>query len=350
MRFSVLACVIVLSIVATGCGPGFASLPGHALDAQGFPQKPVETASADGVKQPGHVSERTDQFNADAPLVLLVPGFFNSLLLGYTRSGTSGIESEPYFSQAIIETVEAKGYPVAVVNTLEPVSRIEPNGELLLTFIRDLRARRPDLAHRRIVMIGHSAGGLYSMYALNKDRTLPVDALVTIGTPFQGADLVERIRNFAPVLETLAEWVSLQSLVELRPQRVAEFMKKIVLPTGLRVIVTGGSQKGCFLLSCSKAENLSWLMTLTGKIVGQPSDGVISTRSAFARDIDLHDALGDNVIIERPKGLRFDLEHWEQVHDYRLFYALGIKNVGKIEREQREFYSEALDYVARPRP
>lgn len=76
---------------------------------------------------------------------------------------------------------------------------ISHNGRELATLLADMSARDPQ---RRIVLIGHSMGGLVSrsalQYALDGSHAwlAQVDALVTLGSPHQGAGL-EQLGNYA---------------------------------------------------------------------------------------------------------------------------------------------------------
>lgn len=259
---------------------------------------------------------------AAKPAVVLVPGFFNSLADGSSKG--------PYFSRTVVRTIQDQGFDVYVVDNLKPVGSVETNANLLLDFLRRME-RIPGLQDRGLILIGHSAGGLYSLRAMTLDPYLPVTTLATISTPYHGVNFVEKLTDSA-VIRKLVEWIRLGALMELTPTGVRQIMGKIRIPSRVRIINTGGAQKPCFLLGCARAERLSWLLTISGHLNGEDSDGVVPYASALGLNAErMDDAI--------------HLEHWEQVLDSRVFSLLGVANTGYVEKEQRRFYTALLQQI-----
>lgn len=259
---------------------------------------------------------------AEKPVVVLVPGFFNSL--------ADGSQKGPYFSRTIVQAIQKKGFDVFVVNNLEPVGHVERNAKLLLDYLHRLE-EKPGITKRGMILIGHSAGGLYSLRALTLDPFLPVRTLATISTPYGGVPFVERLTDSA-IIRKLVDWFDLDALYELTPQGIHAILDSIRMPTKVRMLISGGTQRPCFLLSCAAAERLSWVMSISGNLTGEASDGVVPIASALDLRVE---HLNDQIA----------LEHWEQVLDYHLFGLLGVANTGYVEREQRRFYSALIDSI-----
>jgi hypothetical protein len=263
------------------------------------------------------------QAGPSAPVVVLVPGFFNSL--------AAGSEGTPYFSKTIIDSLQAQGFETVVVDNLSPLAGIEENGERLLLYLGEL-VSQPQFAGRALHMIAHSAGGLYAMYALTKMPGLPVQTLATVSTPFEGVGFVERLDQSGSLFRTLVNILNMDRIFELTRPQVNNFLSQVQLPTSLRLMVLGGGQQPCLLMSCVQSSNLSWLLTATDFLTKEFSDGIVTKASAQAASLHL------NIPIERPTSPRLNLEHWEQVMDYRFFSLLGVRDIGNIARKQSEFY------------
>jgi pimeloyl-ACP methyl ester carboxylesterase len=262
---------------------------------------------------------------AAKPIAVLVPGFFNSLADGSAKG--------PYFSANVVETVQAAGFEVYVVNNLLPLGGIDENAKRLTAFLKGI-ASRPG-AEQGLTLVGHSAGGLYSMRALTLDPTLPVKTLATISTPFTGIAFITRLTD-SSVVQELIRWFRLDSLLELTAPAMQNFLQSVNLPDHVRVIIAGGEQKPCLLVTCAQAQRLSWVLTITGNLNGQISDGIVP----------LNSSLGYSAASLRMSD-KIRLEHWEQVLDYRAFSLLGTANTGFIRDEQRRFYTALMETVVR---
>lgn len=271
---------------------------------------------------------------ADArPIAVLVPGFFNSLSLGYVRIHPDmAVEIRPYFSLDIIHAFEQNGVEPVVVDTLSPIGSLEDNGARLIAFLDRLRAQ-PQYRGRPIHLVGHSAGGLYSFYAIAKRPNIGVRSLTTLGTPFAGVEFVDKLASSVPGLQAAVEFMDLRSLPQLRPGNVSRFISEFDLPKNFVIRVFAGHQT--FGVNVFDARNLSWPMATVSTLIGKPSDGIVSVDSAYATGILTH-TQGPLPIL-RGRQL-IPLEHWEQVLDYRVFAVLGILNATYIRDAQLAFY------------
>jgi|GEM_PF-5219583 len=267
------------------------------------------------------------------PVAVLVPGFFNSLSVGYLRlNPKEGLQIRPYFSIDIIHAFEQNGVEPVVVNTLSPVGTLEDNGERLIAFLDQLEAN-PNYKNRPLHLVGHSAGGLYSFYAVAKRPNIGVKSLTTLSTPFAGAELTETLGNSVPGLEEAVNLMDLRSLPQLKPANVARFMAQFDLPKNFVIKVFAGHQS--FGFDVTDARNLSWPLATISTLIGKPSDGIVSVDSAYATGILTHTQ--GALPIQKGRA-EIPLEHWEEVLDARVFTILGVRNPSYIRDQQIAFY------------
>jgi pimeloyl-ACP methyl ester carboxylesterase len=257
--------------------------------------------------------------------VVLVPGFFNSL--------APGNQYGPYFSRAIVETIEKRAQ-VSVVDTLSPVGGIDENGHYLVEYLDNLHKKYPD---ETFTLITHSAGGLYSLEALQENPSLPVKTVVTLAAPYQGIDFIENLAAHVPGLDSLAHYLNLDSLSEFRLRSMATRMKSWALPSNTRWIALAGQQEPCFFITCAESKKLSWVLTISQSLMSGSSDGIVTVRSALATDSPFK--------IERWNDFSIPLEHWEMVEEASLFHLIGVVDTGNIESLQKQVYSQILDRV-----
>jgi pimeloyl-ACP methyl ester carboxylesterase len=272
------------------------------------------------------------------PVIVLVPGFFNSLAIGYIKQNpqVTDISHSPYFSKAVTQTLEAHGFDVYVIGNLKPVGSLESNGELTLQFLTLLRQARPqDTIH----VIGHSAGGLYTLYALNKRPQLNIKSLNTIATPFAGVDIVDDVARFAPILERVANLINLDSLAQLKKEKVAKFLVNKRVPNGLYMRFFPAKQTLGGLLGWTRAKHFTWPLGLTARIAGTNSDGIVSIPSATGTGIVLTTMNGQRFRLSDFAGPVLPLEHWEQAMDYRVFTTVGVRDPQYVRDRQIEIFS-----------
>lgn len=133
-----------------------------------------------------------DTPQADKPLLLFVHG-----LCLHDRSWHKPAHL------AFAESLRAQGFSVSYLryNSGLPIAE---NGRLLADLLESVRAQR-------MVLVGHSMGGLISRSALHQAGELnhrcvdKISHLAAIGSPHHGAD-AERIGNYANRLLTLSRW------------------------------------------------------------------------------------------------------------------------------------------------
>lgn len=262
-----------------------------------------------------------------AKVVVLVPGFFNSLAPGHVDA--QGIK--PYWSATIVNTFKKAGYKVFVVKGLNPVGSIEENGQRLLHFLDSIKS---DLQGEiSFSVVAHSAGGLYTLYA-NHLRPLPIKRLVAINTPFDGVEFIERITRDVPGVTDLEAALNLESLNQLRPELVHRALGQLRSPPQFPVDAIYGFQPQSYWIW--DAAYLSPIFYLTQALMERSSDGIVTHHSALS---------GDGLLrVGRPDEIIY-LDHWKQVLDADLFRFFGMINVEYIRQEQIRFYSQLLEIL-----
>lgn len=268
--------------------------------------------------------------SSTGPLIVLVPGFFNSLAPGSSEG--------PYFSRTVLNTL-GRGGQVIVVNNLSPVGGVAENGQLLSTFLSKVVAQNPG---RPMVLITHSAGGFYAFYALTHHPEFPVRTIVTLALPYRGVEWITNLALAYPELETIVDYLSLDSLKEFESANALKLQAGFRLPDGLRVIAVAGTQEPCFGVDCAMAQNLSWPLTLTQTIMSEASDGIVTIDSALGSGLKMQSASGKAIEIERWNNVNLGLEHWEMVLESSLVHLVGVVNTGYIDRRQQKMYSLIL--------
>lgn len=252
-------------------------------------------------------------------IVVFVPGFFNSF-------------APEYFSNDIVQAMHTKGFTVVIAQNLNPVGTIEDNGERVVKLFNNLRLMAPNA---EVSVIGHSAGGLYALYAINKGARY-IKALVTVSTPFNGVEFVEKWREDSWPFRKLMDLAHLDGLRQLTTPYVQKFIQSVRVPSSLKIIAYGGYQPVKW--DFTNAANMTAVLSVTDQFISGPSDGIVSFSSAtWTTQIPTTDKTLNKVRSDRSFVL--DLEHWEQCLDYRNFYLLGVRNPGLIRDRQIKFYS-----------
>ena len=259
--------------------------------------------------------------------VILVPGFFNSF-------------APEYFSQDIVRAFEQKGFKVYVAEKLNPVGSIEENGSRLLPQLQKIQEIEKD---RRLHIVSHSAGGLYSLYAIHHGK-LNIKNLITISTPYAGLDFLQALRDHSLLLKKVTDLAYLQGLRQLTPPYVDQFLKTIRVPDNLSIYAYGGYQPRS--VDIWDAKNLSSVLLLTDTFIPKQSDGIVSFASSQSlRNIKTESQKSSKMYVD-PHYI-INLEHWEQVLDYRNFLLLGTRNIGVIRDRQIEFYTGIANLLIR---
>lgn len=266
-----------------------------------------------------------------APLVVLVPGFFNSL--------APGSAAGPYFSSAIVNTLEQRA-TVFVVSNLSPVGTVAENGELLATYLEGLSAKYPG---QKVTLITHSAGAFYAFHALTTHPSLPVQNIVTLAGLYNGSEFIDNLTSSFPGMATVEKYIGLQSLGEFRAANSAQMLASFRIPDAVHIYALAGTQSSCLAVTCADAHYLSWILTLTGGLIPGASDGIVQQTSALATGITMRATSGKTFRPVVWSDLNVALEHWEMVVDASLFLAIGVVDTGYISSQQQYVYSEILN-------
>lgn len=267
---------------------------------------------------------------SNAKVVVFVPGYFNSLIPGHIDQK---LKYNPYWSYNIINIYRKAGYKVFVVNNLNPVAKIETNGALLLKYLDSIQNEiDPD---EGFSVIAHSSGGLYTI-AANNIRPLPIRKMIAINTPFDGVDFIEKITKAYPCLVELEKRINLQSINQLRPSLVREFLSHLNAKPQFPIMgVAGGQERNIYNLL--DAAYLTPIFYLTQALMDVPSDGVVTRRSAMAVPSHLVDVQESSEYIL--------LDHFKQNLGAEYYQSLGLQNTDYIRKEQNRFYSRLLNYL-----
>lgn len=294
----------------------------------------------------------SEQVRGKKGLIVLVPGTFNSLLPGTVRHDMvrKVWEVHPYYSENIIQTIESLGYVVYVVKRLHSAGSFERNGGLTFRQLRKwYQANYPD-GNLPITMIGHSAGGLYALFAAHLNHSLPIKRVVLMASPISGLALANSYFSI-PILGDLSEVVinyassllDLRGLPQMRSERVKQFLQSLRLDTQTRVFAVGLTQaesKG--YESRKNADYLCLACRLTALLIDEPSDGIIGISSAYGVQAKTFNRNGEEVWFHRLVKQHGFLDHSEQTMDSRIFEFFGVKNAGFIRQEQNRFFRSLL--------
>jgi len=258
-------------------------------------------------------------------VIILVAGFFNSF-------------APEYFSDDIIQTLAKTGYTVFVAEKLNPVGTIEDNGERVLRIFNQVHNKYPQAD---ITALGHSAGGLYSLYAINKGAHY-IKNLITVSTPFDGVEFIQRLRQDSEIIKKLTDFCFLDGLRQLTKPFVKNFLSTIKVPSHLKIYSYGGYQP--VSLDVFDAANMSAVLSVTDSYITGPSDGIVGFNSATA--VTQIPTLEKTYIkVNAITSTYVNLEHWEQVLDYRNFILLGTPNIELVKNRQIKFYSKISELM-----
>lgn len=259
-------------------------------------------------------------------VVVLVPGFFNSF-------------APEYFSKDVVQSFTKKGLQVYLATGLNPIGTIEENGanlESILNQIENLQGRKISFN-----LVGHSAGGLYSLWVANQNK-FKIKNILTVATPFLGVDFVESWLDNCLAFSVVANLAHLDGLKQLTHDGVDQFLKQVRISPETKVYAFAGFQPEG--LDFTDARVISTPLRVTSYYTTGSSDGIVSFKSALG--------LGQIKSKAETSALQFKdtqfyiaLEHWEQVLDANSFIFLGIRNTYYIQQEQIRFYSGLADLL-----
>lgn len=267
---------------------------------------------------------------AFAKVLVLVPGYFNSLIPGFHEKN----KYNPYWSEDIVNVYRKAGFKVFPVNNLNPLGTIEENGARLLRYLDHIQKYIDP--KEGFSVIAHSAGGLYTIEANNR-RKLPIQKLIAINTPFDGVDFIERITNAFPWLEELTKALNLESLNQLRPSVVRQFLNNLKRKPEFPIVGVIGSQQrnpSDWPADWIDAAFLSPIFYLTQLLMDSDSDGVVTHRSALREIVA-------GIKISFFEGY-IHLDHCKQNFDADYYKWMGMQNTNYIRQEQVRFYKTLI--------
>lgn len=282
--------------------------------------------------------------------VILVPGTFNSLVVGHVGKNprTHRWEYHPYFSRTIIQTLRKEGLAVYTVKHLRPLGDFRINAKKALRQARRWYLKSFGDSRVPVTWVGHSAGGFYALGAAHfnqGDVRFPIERVITISTPYDGLELADRYlrdaslgRFFARLLGWTRSLFDLRGVVQMTTPGVRSYLNSLRLKN-IQVIATAGQQphpKRWFHRFDSRY--LSRRFHRLGKKIGSESDGVVSVSSALGKQSGFPHYADDQLL--------YNLDHSEQVLGHRRFLFRGYFRVRSIQQTQERFFkSLAQAYI-----
>jgi hypothetical protein len=284
-------------------------------------------------------------------LVVMVPGTVNHLAPGGLNPEDQKILYEhPYFSADIVSTIEAQGFKVHVLRVGAAFGGIESNGKASLEELQDWYSQEFPQGGPPITLLGHSAGGFYSIYAAAHRGELPIRRILTVSTPFDGAELanlsnenLHLTKTFEEIYKLSLGLLDLRGLTELSTDAVRAFLDNHRVEPSISITSFGCSQeRSPNPFTMNDARYLWPPLSATASLIGTPSDGVVSLKSTWGEQMPIMDAAGGPARFQAVKTVRCSLDHAEEILDYRLFTALGRYNVKYVQEEQRRYWSALI--------
>lgn len=261
-------------------------------------------------------------------VVVLVPGFFNSF-------------TPEYFSQAIVDSFTQKGFQVYIATGLNPIGTIEDNGARLENVLQQVEK----IENHRVNfnLVAHSAGGFYSMWVANRQK-FEIKNIYTVSTPYKGVEFIQTWLDRSFVFRTLTDLAHLDGLVELTANGVKQFMSTIRVSPQTKIYAFGGYQNEG--LDITDARQMSIPLRVTSFYISEKSDGIVGFSSSLGiSETNLKTTAQTPATVLKDPKYFLNLEHWEQVLDYRSFVFLGIRNTHYIQGEQTRFYTGLANYL-----
>lgn len=306
-------------------------------------------------------SESTEQDRPNRVLIL-VPGTLNSLVPGPPEQYLNPSENlDPYFSAAIINQFKRHFYAVRVTPKLDLFGDIKKNGRRVyndtMKWYNQITENRPKPPE--IWMFGHSAGGLYSLYAAHLNNQngnpLPIKKISMLSTPLNGVEFIDTITQPPFVFESVAElflnsaWpLDFRGLWGLKRHNIHTFLNELTLPPHIQIDSFAGTQKSPLeALEVFNSRFLSPPLTLLQRLIKRLSDGIVSKQSALTEHA-LTTTDGSDLRIHSHPEFVLPLDHVEQVWDYRYLQALGTVFPEFVLDSQLESYETMLSIVSDP--
>lgn len=283
--------------------------------------------------------------------VALIPGTWNSIAPGAARwdSIRKDLEISPYYSRDILEAFEQAGHQVHVVKRLAWFGDLNANGDGALKEIEEWYTREFPSRDVPLILVGHSAGGFYALHVAAHSEILPIKRIFLISTPLLGLELADQVFNgslggklLQKAMELSGGFLDFRGFPAMLPENISHFVNANAVPRSVEIVATAGTQPfPNFPWELADAEVLSPFMALVGSFIPGASDGMVSRKSSY----------GTGFYGDRPLTVRADLEmnldHPEQVMDYRIFQLLGAVHASRIQSEQKRFYHAIAQYLLR---
>lgn len=264
--------------------------------------------------------------------LVLVPGFFSSAVPAPDHLGNPW--DQPYYSEDIVKFLSKRTARLWVVDTLNPVGGVEENGKRLVRFLQN---RSADFGKGPIVLLSHSAGGLYALYAA-ANSNLPIDHIITMSTPFKGLRLLSSLEEKGIPISALAAPFCLDNLMGLKTGAVIKFLSNLTLKRPLRLDAFAGYQTtGIFTWDW---RYLSSPLIPFQAVIQESSDGIVNVQSALNAEDLLTRNQGVVDIHIHPE--RLPIEHWEMILDAGLTKLYGVLNSNSLRQAQLKIYSDVL--------
>ncbi len=304
---------------------------------------------------------RCNEMGAPHRVMVMVPGTLNSLVPGAPEDAISANGNQfPYFSMAVRQVMESHFCAVHIISGLDYFGEFKKNGEH--TFEQTLswyNALISELDYKpEVWFYGHSAGGLYSLYAAHLNernkafQSLPIKKIVTMATPFNGVEFIDKLTSYNSFVAELVQkfietaWsIDLKGLWGLKKQNVRIFLYNLKLDPQIEIHSFAGAQSTTY--SANEIMNAIFLsppLNALQKLINSVSDGMVSLASVFNQTI-LNKQTQDPIqylYVQSHNDYQINLDHIEQVWDYRYLKVLGTTNSDYVLEQQIKVYNDIL--------
>jgi hypothetical protein len=293
-------------------------------------------------------------------ILILVPGTMNSMVPGPPEQYLDPSEEiTPYYSTAIINNLKKQFYAVRVTPNLDYFGDIKKNGQRVYndteTWYNQVTENMPNKPE--LWLFGHSAGGLYSLYAAHLNNKygniLPIKKITMLSTPLKGIEFIDKISQLPFIFESLTKhilnssWpVDLRGLWDLKTENVNTFLNELTLEPSIQLDAFTGTQNSPHdVCDIFNSHFLSPPLTTLQKIINRLSDGIVSKRSALT-DPYISTTDGTELRIKSHPEFILPLDHIEQVWDYRYLRALGTTSSEYVLNKQIESYQTIFSIIS----
>ena len=187
-----------------------------------------------------------------------------------------------------------------------------------------------------LLVIAHSAGGLYSLYAASH-TSYPINRIITVGTPYLGLAFLKPLEEQNIPIDLFLKYFYLKNLLGLKPDVVPRFIQSLQLKHPVRVDAFAGRQS--MGIDFWDWRTLSEALVPLQLLNNESSDGVVTVQSAlgigfFQGKVANLDAHVHTQVI--------GMEHWEFVLNAELARVFGVQNVGDLRNAQEWAYYNIL--------